>query len=547
MNSSENNYILIFMLFLIPFYLILITIFKEKVYQSTYPVAISMIGLSLLFMHSLTSFHIFGVDIHEEFYCYKLTLTNLHWSISLYPELYNSSLFITIFPTILYSLSNINPEYVFKLFFPLIAIISPLSVYVFSKRYFNNYYAFLASLLFIFQIPFIFSQQSSTKTMFAILFSNLAILVLFDKKLRNALKTTLFLVFTTMIIFSHYTSSYIFLVIILTIAFCSKIKNKFFNNGETNKKFLNSYFDINLSMCLLFSIILFLWYAQVTEVPFQSGIQFLQDTLGSFSNFFNMDMRADTQLAVVGIGLTKIPNIISVIVHDLIFLVIGLGLLTLIFGYKNYKSKFEFAYLIGATTSVCMLALFLLVPYLSKGYGGTRLFLFTLIFLAPLFIIGSKFLANNISRVIPRLKKLNIIIPVLLLISIFTCATYLQYSMFNAPYSPYYEKASPIREQIYISSEEYSTSIWLNSNTGDYKIRTDSLGYYRIELLKLNKYYMDPFYFDINETKKGYLYLTAANVNGKAYLVNGAVVPINRNIINNKNKIFDSGSNQVWF
>ena len=547
MNNYGNNFVLLIMLLLIPIYLILITFLREKIYQFTYPIAISMIGLALLFMHSLTSFHIFGVDIHEEFYCFSLTLNNLHWGISSYPGLYNSSLVITILPTVYYSLSNINPEYIFKLFFPLLGFISPLCIYIFSKRYFNNYYAFLASLLFIFQIPFIFSQQSSLKTMFAILFSNLAIMTIFDDKIRNIVKAILILVFMISIIFSHYTSSYIFFIIILSISISILFKKRYCKE-ENNSKLFNKYFSLSLSLCLLFFTILFLWYAQITQVPFQTGIHFLQTTIQNFGDFFNLDMRSDTQLAVVGVGLTKIPTMISTIVYDSIFGVIGLGLITLIVKYENYRSRFEIEYLIGAIISIILLLLFLVVPYLSVGYGGTRLFLLVLIFLAPLFIIGSKSLAKIISKPIPKLnKKLAIIIPVLLLISSFSCATYIQYQFMGVPYSQYYDTNSQTREELYISNNEYLASLWLNTTSGDYKIHSDIFGYYRIKLLNFNLVNMDPYYFDNNKTKKGYIYLTNANINGRVYPEGGGIVQTNWDLINNKSKIFDGGSSQIWF
>lgn len=45
-------------------------------------------------------------------------------------------------------------------------------------------------------------------------------------------------------------------------------------------------------------------------------------------------------------------------------------------------------YTVSVMISIGLLALFIILPFVSKGYGGTRLFTQMLVFLAPSFIIG---------------------------------------------------------------------------------------------------------------------------------------------------------------
>ena len=99
-----------------------------------------MIGMGLVLMHALTSAHIIGRDVHQEFYCFQLTLANFHWNIYDYYNPYNACLSITILPTIYQVLSNMNPEYVFKLLFGLLGSVLPLMVYTVAKKYLNNKY-----------------------------------------------------------------------------------------------------------------------------------------------------------------------------------------------------------------------------------------------------------------------------------------------------------------------------------------------------------------------------------------------------------------------
>ena len=50
MNTSQNNVILLLMLFLIPVYLVLVVYLKDKVHSATYPLAVWMIGMAMILM-----------------------------------------------------------------------------------------------------------------------------------------------------------------------------------------------------------------------------------------------------------------------------------------------------------------------------------------------------------------------------------------------------------------------------------------------------------------------------------------------------------------
>ena len=213
MNTEGNNIILLAMLSLIPAYVVAVVILRDKVPEATYPVAIWMIGMSLLLMHGLTSYHLMGRDVHIEFYCFRLALSDFHWDISQYYNGYNACLSVTILPMIYHTLSNINSEYIFKMFFGLIGSITPLGVYIISKKYIGKRYAFFASLLLIFQLAFIYSMQSSTRQEIATLFFVLAILILFDVEVDKLSKKILFLIFMFSVVVSHYTTAYIFFIL----------------------------------------------------------------------------------------------------------------------------------------------------------------------------------------------------------------------------------------------------------------------------------------------------------------------------------------------
>ena len=154
MDTADNNIILMFMLFLITIYVAFVCFFNQKFPKRLYPVVIFLISISLVLAFVLRSNHIMGMDDHTEYYYFLTTLGNLHWSTFGHSAL-DACLCISILPTIYQSILNANQEYLFKILIPLIYSISPLIVYLLSKKYVGETYAFLASFFYIAQHTFV--------------------------------------------------------------------------------------------------------------------------------------------------------------------------------------------------------------------------------------------------------------------------------------------------------------------------------------------------------------------------------------------------------
>ena len=114
-----------------------------------------------------------------------------------------------------------NPEYVFKLLFGLLGSILPLMVYIVAKKYLNNKYAFLASLLFVFQV-FFMDIVGAVRQEVAVIFFFLAIMVIFDcfgetKFEKSGVKKLLFLIFVSSMVVTHYATSYVAFVLLVPL------------------------------------------------------------------------------------------------------------------------------------------------------------------------------------------------------------------------------------------------------------------------------------------------------------------------------------------
>ena len=536
MNSTQNNVILLAMLFLIPVYIIVITILKDRIHAATFPFALWTISLSLLLMHGLTSSYLMGRDVHYEYYSFQLALQGFHWDINSYLNPYNACLSVTILPTILQSLSNLNSEYIFKIF-SLIGSFIPLAVYVVSKKYLENKYAFFAALLFSFQLFFVY-LLGAVRQEVAILFFFSAIMVLFADDINKNIKKILFVIFMFSVVVSHYTTAYISFVLVLPVLLLP-----FFKGLIVNKKLNFANFDIIL---VLFLFIL-AWYLLFGNVQASAGTHVIQSTIGASPT----GDRGDYVLGVLGIVLKSVPNTISVIVHDLIFATIGIGLLTILWNYKHFIKEMDSEYIVAMVVSVALLVMFLVLPYISVAYDAVRLFFQLLIFLAPAFIIG----AIKIAKIIKR-PKLDLLIIVVLLLSLFSCATYLQYHFYGEPYSPDYDANGLVRNEAYIYNQEVVGATWLKNNYMDnYTTYSEGRGL----IIFLTAYGSESATMNLNNSlfswnksiNNGYIYLGYLNVNknqAQPVYTNLNMQNISgySNLFTGKIKIYDNGGSQVW-
>lgn len=560
MNTTQNNILLMLMLLLIPIYLIAVVYLCDKIHPSTYPIAVWLIGLSLLLMNGLTSAHLIGRDVHNEFHCYQLVLANFHWNIHDFYNPYNACLSVNILPVVYHVLSNMGGEYIFKLLFSILGSLTPLIVYVVSKKYISRKYAFFAASLFTFQIFFIYMLGASRQEI-GILFFFLAVMVIFDSELENSLtKKFLFLLFMFSLVVSHYTTSYVAFIImaaILTVPFLRGLVKE--------RKIVTTNFDLIL-ISLVFIVA---WYLLFAKVQFYAGAQVIGTTAaataaaagsgsgsGSGATQSLASSRGAYVLGVLGIVLKSVPNTVSVIVHDAIFATIMLGFATVIWKYREFREKMDAEYLMGVCVSIVVLVLFVALPYISIAYDAARLFFQVLIFVAPLFVIG----AITISKIIKK-PKWDVVIILVLLISIFSCATYLQYHFYGMPYSPDYDANGTVRGENYLYDSELTSVSWLNYNkVNGLTVYSDGHESSRFMLVygsnpsfKESFFTWNSSFFAWNKTiNQGYIYLGYVNVkNNQTYDVYDDIsvhdIHMYSHLFDGKFRIYDNGGSQIWF
>ena len=399
MKTTDNNIVLMFVLFLIAFYVLFASLFNQKFPKRIYPLVILLISISVLMIYMLRFPHIHGRDVHVEYYLFQTTLDNLHWGALIFGDQLDACLSISLLPSIFQSIMNVNAqESLFKGVCISIVSFTPLAIYVTSKKYIGESYAFLASFFFISQSQFL-RTALSPRTSVAIFFVALAVMVFFNDKIDPLKRRILFIIFMLSTVVSHYSTTYIFFFILLFSWFAIEI----FSRRFTFKK------SITLTIVLLFFAFIFFWYSQITETAFNSGVAFVENTFLNLNRFFIAELREPGYSQLAGQGLEYgIVSKANLVVTWCTFILIGIGVLTMNKRYKEMisipdikikkpdflKTKFEMEYLAMALVCSGVLVSMVALPYISTGYQIGRLYLLVVIILSVCFIIGGVTLSN---------------------------------------------------------------------------------------------------------------------------------------------------------
>jgi uncharacterized membrane protein len=551
MNYTDNNLILMSMFFLIILYVIAVCFFNRIFPSRLYPVVIFLISVSLLLLLALRSNHIIGADTHDEYRYFINTLNSSSWHV--YGNtLYDATLSISVLPVVYQEILNISPELLFKVLYSLLNSVTPLVIYILSRKYIEDKYAFLASVFFMFQYNFLMTAANS-RTNIAILFFALSMMSLFNNKIDPVKKRILFIIFLFSVIVSHYSTAYIFFIITLgTYLAMVLLSHKY-----SDKK------SINFTTVVLFFTTIFVWYSQITEYPFRYGIIFFTNSLKSLYNLFIAD--EDTVVssgggvpALVGRNIMSkgIPHKIQFISTWLTFILIGVGIITLIRYFKKMyfsesycnmpdflRRKFDIEYSLISLNCAILLILIVIVPYVATGYGITRLYELTMVVLSIFFVSGGLVLSKII-------KTSPYIIILIILIPYFFSVTEITYSIVGSPRSIILNSDGAEFDLMYVHDQESYAANWIKENVERIsRVYSDKYGITRL-MSQAGLYSSDIMLLADNKTtSEGYIYLRyTAIVNHKLLRGDNQWIDILQypQLTSGKNKIYGNGGSEVY-
>jgi uncharacterized membrane protein len=211
-NIYQNNSLLLF--FIIAVACVVALVAFDKLPRGAYPLAVALIGLSLLLHITLISTQLSGYIIHLEYYFENLVVQNGYWDFTIREHSNSVVSVVLLWPT--YSLLlNMHAIWVVKIIYPLIFCLVPVLLFHIFRGQVGDKKAFLATFFFM-SVPIFFTIVTEyARQQVAELFFALIILLMIDRSLALNQRIALTIIFVMSLIVSHYALGYIVLAFLL--------------------------------------------------------------------------------------------------------------------------------------------------------------------------------------------------------------------------------------------------------------------------------------------------------------------------------------------
>jgi len=334
--------------------------------------------------------YIVGHDIYEEFYVFSITNNNMFWNSSFSSELtsiarVNDMLSVTILPTVYCRLLNVDGNLVFKFLYPYILSWLVIGLYEFYSILFNKKESFLS--VFFYTTNNVVLWLFSCRQIVAELFYIVLFILFIDNNLRPSVKKICYLIFGLALVVSHYSMAYIFMFLVSCVYIYDLLLKK------TERK-------IQLSQILIIFVFSFTWYMYTcSAAAFKDLLNTLNFIYRNFLNdFFRAEARETMVISALGGGeIYSFWNIFGRLLFYLseFFIVIGVGMLV-INKIKGRVLNSLFKKL--AIINFVILLMCIVLPHFSKALQASRFYQITLLFLAPLCIIGGKTVLSLLNK-----------------------------------------------------------------------------------------------------------------------------------------------------
>jgi uncharacterized membrane protein len=372
---------LLLLLYLLLSVSVLIAVLRvEKTDDVTFTILIGSITLSLLFSLSLVSNNLFGWDVHGEYYLFQHVLNSARWNpqqdlqynpAKYTPLQYDSSLSISVLPTILSIVSGLTGIQIFKFILPAIFSLLPIVLYKTYRKFLAPRDAFLSVFLFMSYFPFFSELIALGRQEVAELLLGLLLLLFFSQGMeQKTAGRVLVVVLVVGVVFAHYSILYI---LVALLAF-SYLMARMLRRTEQ--------LSTLTTLAILITVALS-WYLFVGGgITIAKLVSFLLLTLKSASNLFNPSTRPLALMQALGLAPT-----IGGVLHEINRVTQYMVAFALIFGFvifthakKSVAEKKIHSLMTGA--AVILVSLFA-VPYLGAALNFERWFHVVLIFMAP--------------------------------------------------------------------------------------------------------------------------------------------------------------------
>jgi len=369
---------------------------RRLVPEKLFPFLIFSISIALACQVPLTSKYVVGVDADFEYYVFRMTQINGHWGFlnaNLNPLgtlIYNSMLSITVLPAVYSALMQAKGDTVFKILYPFIFCLIPLTLYRICEKQFGKLIGLLSVLFFVFTSTAFYGTESLdlNRQIVGELFLVLSVFILISKIIPVTKRRLLLIIFGAALAVSHYTLAYIYLGLVAVVFIVSRVKPRFDDTLNT------------VTVLLLFGIT-FSWYA-LTSAPLISLINNIKGV------FVELTKGLAPTAGTASTTMFAIPQVfaaatwINLLLSSIAYLFLIIGVLAIILRQKG-TAIFEQYRVILIAAAIILAAAF--IPSIGAILNFPRFDAITLLFLSPCFILGGQALLATMGKAWTKIKR----------------------------------------------------------------------------------------------------------------------------------------------
>ena len=384
------------------------------------------IGIALLWHWSLISPELVGGDILSEYATQRVVMDNSIWDSSISTNV-NAMLSIVMLAPVYSLVLNLDTAWIFKVVYPMFFCLVPLALFQVYIKQTNDKIAFFAAFFFI---SFIVVMP---RMLVAELFLTLSVLLFLDKEMNTTKRAALLIIFGFSIIVSHYCISYLYILYLL-IALCllllwrndvvkrmwEGIATRFtkfrhsVNITRQSPKLVSEHLSpstLTGTYVMLFIVLCLAWYMYVSSgSPLSSVVRIGDHIYSSLTTEFLSPGATDPHI-LQAFGLMpmrggEIEWEIARVLQYITQFFIVVGIIGLIANWR--KTRFQPEYVAMSLVSMVILSLAVILPYFTKYLHMMRIYHTTLLFLAPLCVLGGIAVSHWLSRLLPlhRLRRI---------------------------------------------------------------------------------------------------------------------------------------------
>lgn len=375
-----------------------------------YPLAVFAVASAIFLHRNLITNAVVGSDIQVNYFFVELLLENGVWEPAMV-GVYSSIPIVGTVPAVYSVVTGISAAFVFKVLYTLLFALVPIGIYYAFEGVFGANAAFVGAYFF----TFYFRAFNGTpgKTRIAQLFVILVVLVVLTDRDRLPAREWVGFVFGVGLIFSHYTTTYIF-VISLAVAYVIGRLYEAYSSEDLGWSIVGVY-------AVAFGGASICWYALTTPGMIQSVVTVLAGIPVEIYATLSGEAVHRSGASAVEEGSGTV-YLITLLVHMLLMALAGIGVLSqvLVALFSADRTRRTDATKL-ATLAIPML-LFLGASYFVSGnLGADRMYQIVLVVLAPFMPVGYLALKGSVGFVrdvdVPVWQPILTILAVLLLLN----------------------------------------------------------------------------------------------------------------------------------